>query len=224
MDLYSRPHYLFENRREAGKELSRHLDSMRFENGTVVVALSRGGVLVGSEIALRFRVPLVTFFVSKLTVPGNPEETFGAVTETGEIFLNAEMVSRYEIPDHYIQQAISSKREEILRRQRLYHHETRPQFQRKNVIVVDDGATTGATLFVSLQALRNERVRRLIVGLPVLPQELAEKVAVFADESTFLHVIPFFSSVEAYYLRFEPVSREEVLETLAQVNEGRKAA
>jgi putative phosphoribosyl transferase len=218
-------HYLFENRKDAGRKLAKRLLPRRIGKEAMVLALSPGGTLVGGEIASHFGLPLELFILNKLSVPGKPERTFGAVTESGKIFLNSEVVTRYEIPDHYIQQAILSKKNEIQDHQRLFSKERkRPNFQRKQIIVTDDGIQTGATFFAALQTLRARGVEKVITAIPVMPEELVEKIKRSSDEAVVLHTIPFFSTLDSYYLRFDPVSRDEVIATLRKANEGEKAA
>ena len=218
-------HYLFEDRNDAGKKLATRLLPRKIGKEAMVLALSPGGVVVGSEIAAAFDLPLELFILNKLSVPGRPERTFGAVTESGKIFLNADVVTRYEIPDSYIQQAILSQKREIQHHQRLLSKERkRPNFQRKEIIVVDDGVQSGATLFAALQTLRARRVERITLAIPVAPEEVAEKIKNSADEAVILHAIPFFSALENYYLRFDPVSNDATAATLQNTNEGKKAA
>src|SRR5581483_9984007 len=218
-------HYLFEDRSDAGKKLAKRLLPRQTGKEAMVLALSPGGVVVGSEIASAFNLPLELFILNKLHVPGQPQRTFGAVTESGKIFLNSDIVTRYEIPDNYIQQAILSQKREIQHHQRLLSKERkRPNFQRKEMIVVDDGVQTGATLFAALQTLRARRAEKVTLAIPVAPEDLVEKIKNGSDEAVILHAIPFFSSLENYYLRFDPVSHDEVVSTLRKINEGKKAA
>lgn len=218
-------HYLFEDRSDAGRKLAKRLLPRKIGKEAMVLALSSGGIVVGSEIASAFNLPLELFILNKLHVPGRPERTFGAVTESGKIFLNSEIVTRYEIPDNYIQQAILSQKREIRDHQRLLSKERkRPNFQRKEMIVTDDGVQTGATLFAALQTLRARGVERVTLAIPVAPEELVEKIKNGSDEAVILHAIPFFSSLENYYLRFDPISHDEVVAILRRTNEGKKAA
>lgn len=218
-------HYLFEDRKEAGRKLARRLNPRKIGKEAMVVALSPGGILVGSEIASAFGLPLELFILNKLSVPGLPGRTFGAVTESGKIFLNSDIVTRYEIPDNYIQQAILSQKRDIQHHQRLYSKERkRPNFQKKQIIVTDDGIQTGATLFAALQTLRARGAGQVTTAIPIAPDELVEKVSVASDEAVILNAIPFLSTLENYYLRFDPVSHDDVAALLQKVNEGKKAA
>ena len=218
-------HYLFEDRKEAGRKSAERILRRRFRTEAMVLALSPGGVLIGSEIASAFGLPLELFILNKLSVPGNPERTFGAVTEGGKIFLNAEVVTRYEIPDSYIQQAILSQRRKIQNHQRLYSKKRkRPNFQSKEIIVTDDGVQSGATLLAALQTLRARGAERVTTAIPVAPEEWVEKIKNASDEAIILHAIPFFSRLNDYYRRFDPVSQDEVIAIIRKANDGKKAA
>jgi predicted phosphoribosyltransferase len=218
-------HYLFEDRKEAGRKLAQRLLPRRIGKETMVLALSPGGVMVGSEIASAFHLPLELFILNKLSVPGNPERTFGAVTEGGKIFLDSEVVTRYEIPDNYIQQAILSQKRKIQDHQRLYSEKrTRPNFQSKEIIVTDDGIQSGATLLAALQTLRARGVEKVTTAIPVAPEELVEKIKNASDEAIILHALPFFSTLSSYYHRFDPLSHDEVIAIMQKTNAGKKAA
>ncbi|WDT81363.1 MAG: hypothetical protein MPW14_06350 [Candidatus Manganitrophus sp.] len=116
----NQPCSIFEDRQEAGRALAERLLHYRGDQRVLLVALSPGGVIVGKEIALSLGVPMVMFRSRKLPIPGNPRLFFGAMTEAGEICLLSDVISRYEIPDHYIQETITSKKEEILQRRRRF--------------------------------------------------------------------------------------------------------
>lgn len=223
-DSVERPGPIFKDRQEAGQALAQRLLHYRGDKELLLVALSAGGVAVGKEIALVLGAPMVLFRSRKLPIPGNPKLAFGAMTETGGICLLSDVISRYEIPDHYIQETITSKKEEILQRRRRFR-KTSVGFDLygRKVLLVDEGIASGAVLFSALQWLRAEGVGRRIVALPVIPREKLSRIKECSDESVLLHAIPSFHSVECFYRQFDPVS-DEAVDTILTALGGRKLA
>ncbi len=216
---------IFEDRPAAGRALTKHLLRYKGEPGLLILALSSGGVIVGKEIALSLKVPMAFFHSRRLPIPGHPEMAFGAMTETGAIYLLSDIISRYEIPDRYIQETIASKKEEILQRRRRFREATVGfDLCGKKVILVDEGITNGAVLISALQWLRMERVDRRIVALPVAPLEKISRINECSEESVILYITTSLRPVEQFYRRFDPVSDEVARATLSALNAGKKAA
>lgn len=216
---------IFEDRQEAGRALAQRLFHYRRNQGLLVVALSPGGVIVGKEIASSLEVPMIPFRSLRLPIPGHPEMAFGAMTEGGTICLLSDMISRYEIPDRYIQETITSKKEEILRRRRRFR-KTSVGFdlRGRKVILVDEGIAGGAVLFSALQWLRGEGVGRRIVALPVIPLEKRSRINERSEESVILYVVPSIRSVGDYYQQFDPISDETARAILSCINKRKGAA
>lgn len=221
----NQPCSIFEDRQEAGRALAERLLHYRGDQRVLLVALSPGGVIVGKEIALSLGAPMVMFRSRKLPIPGNPRLSFGAMTEAGEICLLSDVISRYEIPDHYIQETITSKKEEILQRRRRFR-KTSLGFDLggRRVILVDEGIASGAVLFSALQWLRAEGAGHRIVALPVSPQEKLSRINELSEENVVLHAVPSFHSVECYYRRYDPISDEAAHAILTSLNERKLAA
>lgn len=224
-DTPYRPYPIFEDRKEAGKALAKRLLHHQRDQGLLLVALSPGGVIVGREIALFLGAPMVSFRSKKLPIPGHPEMAFGAMTDAGAICLLSDVISRYEIPDDYIQETITSKKKEILQRRRRFR-KTSVGFdlRGRRVILVDEGIASGAILFSALQWLRAEGAGRRIVALPVIPQEKLLRIRALSEESVVLHAVPSFRSIQCYYRRFDPVSDEAARTILSTLNRGKLAA
>jgi len=224
-NLLDRSCPIFEDREEAGRALAQRLIHYQGDQGLLLVALSPGGVVVGKEIALVLGAPMVLFRSRKLPIPGHPEIAFGALTDAGTICLLSDVISRYEIPDHYIQETITSKKTEILQRRRRFRKTSVGcDLHGKKVILVDEGIAGGAVLFSALQWLRAEGAGRRIVALPVIPRERLSRIKELSEESVLLHAIPAFHSVECYYRRFDTVSEEEARTTLKSLSGGKLAA
>jgi putative phosphoribosyl transferase len=206
---------MFADRRDAGVQLISRLKEYKDQQGVIVLALPRGGVATGYEIARSLNIPLDIVIVRKIGFPGQPELGIGAVSETGTVVLNTSIISTYGVPKEYIEREVSRQKEEISRRVKLYRKGKRlPSLEGRTVILVDDGVATGATMKSAIATLKEENLKKLIVALPVAPpgvvKELEQMVDVFICIET-----PFdFMAVGSYYHDFTQVSDEEVINLL----------
>jgi len=206
---------MFSDRRDAGVQLASRLKEYKGRPGVLALALPRGGVATGYEIAHYLNVPLDIVIVRKIGFPGQPELGIGAVSETGTVVLNESIISTYGVPKDYIEREISKQEKEISRRVELYRKGKRlPSLEGKTVILVDDGVATGATMKAAITTLKEEKLKKLIVALPVAPAGMADEIGQMAD--TFICIeTPFdFMAVGAYYHDFTQVSDEEVVDLL----------
>jgi putative phosphoribosyl transferase len=206
---------MFSDRKDAGVQLTSRLKEYKDRAGVLVLALPRGGVVTGHEIARFLNVPLDIVIVRKIGFPGQPELAIGAVSETGTVVLNESIISTYGVPKDYIEREISRQKEEISRRIKLYRKGKKlPSLEGKSIILVDDGVATGASIKAAITTLREEKLRKLIVALPVAPPGVADELEQMVD--TFICIeTPFdFMAVGAYYRDFTQVTDEEVIELL----------
>jgi putative phosphoribosyl transferase len=206
---------MFNDRRDAGVQLSSRLEEYKGQTGVLVLALPRGGVATGYEIAHYLKVPLDIVIVRKIGFPGQPELAIGAVSETGRVVLNESIISTYGVSKDYIEREISQQKKEISRRAELYRKGKRLRsLEGKSIILVDDGVATGATMKAAITTLKEERLKKLIVALPVAPAGMADEIEQMAD--TFICIeTPFdFMAVGAYYHDFTQVTDEEVIDLL----------
>ncbi|OGW52482.1 MAG: phosphoribosyltransferase [Nitrospirae bacterium RBG_13_43_8] len=206
---------MFNDRRDAGVQLASRLEEYKGQTGVLVLALPRGGVATGYEIAHYLKVPLDIVIVRKIGFPGQPELAIGAVSETGRVVLNESIISTYGVSKDYIEREVSQQKKEISRRAELYRKGKRlPSLEGKTIILVDDGVATGATMKAAIITLKEEKLKKLIVALPVAPVGMADEIEQMAD--TFICIeTPFdFMAVGAYYQDFTQVSDEEVIDLL----------
>lgn len=206
---------MFNDRSDAGVRLALRLEEYKGQAGVLVLALPRGGVATGFEIAHYLKVPLDIVIVRKIGFPGQPELAIGAVSETGTVVLNESIVSTYGVSKDYIEREVSHQKIEISRRAELYRKgKILPSFEGKTIILVDDGVATGATMKAAITTLKQEKLKNLIVALPVAPASTADEIKQMAD--TFVCIeTPFdFMAVGAYYDDFTQVSDEEVIDLL----------
>lgn len=214
----------FANREEAGKLLAAELSEYGGQK-PVVLGIPRGGIVVAREIARALDGELDIVLAHKLRTPGYQELAMGSVAEDGKVFLNREVVAAVGTEDAYIQQEKARQMVEIKRRIELFRR-VRPKVTLKEriVIVADDGVATGATTQAALWAVRLEQPRKLIAAMPVGTEDTIARLAEDVDEMVCLRVPPLFAAVGQFYLRFEPVEDDEVLEILQkeQVRRGGK--
>ncbi len=203
---------VFRDRIEAGMRLADKLMHYSAGRDVMVLALPRGGVVVGFTVARALGVPLDVFIVRKIGFPGQPELAIGAVSETGVRVLSDEILQRYGIPVSYLETEIPRQEEEIARRIDLYRSgKPLPALEGKTAILVDDGVATGSTLKAAIETLQQEKLKRLVVGVPVAPRDTRAELEGMVDELVCLFSPPDFIAVGAYYGDFSQTSDDEVV-------------
>ncbi len=212
---------LFKDRREAGCRLAEKLTAYKNKKDVLVLALPRGGVVIGYEIACLLNCPLDILIVRKLGFPGQPELAIGAVSETGGISLNRRIIEAYGVPEEYINGEIARQKEEIKRRVGSYRAgRNAPSLIGKNIILVDDGVATGATMKAAISTLREDDIARLVAALPVASVDAERDIRGMVDELVCLVVPPDFMAVGDYYRDFRQVEDEEVICLLKEGDRG----
>jgi putative phosphoribosyl transferase len=208
---------IFDDRHEAGRLLARRLVHLRGEN-PVVLALPRGGVPVGVEIAKLLKAPLDVILVRKIGVPGQPELALGAVVDgaRGHIVVNREVMAMLGISETYLDQQRERQLAEIERRRTLYLGD-RPYLdvEDRTVIVVDDGIATGSTVLAAVQAVKQAKPRRVVLAVPVAPAETMRELSEQVDEAVCLMTPARFGAISRFYVDFRQLSDEEVVGYLA---------
>ncbi len=210
----------FANREEAGRLLAAELSEYRNQN-VVVLGIPRGGTVPAREIASALDAELDIVLARKLRMFGFEELAIGSVAEDGKLFLNQEVVGEWGVKDAYIQQEKAHQLAEIKRRTELFRR-VRPKVPLKGriVIVTDDGVATGATAQAALWSVRLEQPKKLVVAMPVGPDDTIRRLAEDVDEMLCLRVPPLFSAVGQFYEQFNPVEDEDVLRILGNVGKG----
>ena len=205
---------LFADRADAGDRLAARLEKYRTEQ-PVVLALPRGGVVVGAEVARALGAPLDVVVVRKLGAPGNPEFALGAMAR-GEIVLNEEIAAD-RLPPGYLDRVIRSEARELDRRESLYRGGRAPvPVEDRTVIVVDDGLATGSTAAAAVKALRRLAPRHVVVAVPVGAADSVARLARLADDVVCLHAPADFRAVSLWYDVFDQTSDAAVVDLLAR--------
>lgn len=206
---------MFIDRKDAGTQLAGRLKGYLEKKGALVLALPRGGVVTGAEIARLLRMPLDVLIVRKIGHPLQPELAIGAVSETGTVELNQSIIAASGVPKAYIDEQVSTQKKEIARRVELYRGgKGIAPLEGRTIILVDDGIATGATLKAAIATLRKAKIERLVVAVPVAPPETAGEIKRMADEFICMETPSSFMAVGAHYQDFDQVTDDEVVELL----------
>ncbi len=207
---------LFLDRFDAGLQLARKLMSYRHEK-PFVIALPRGGVVVGYEVARDLEAPLDVLVVRKLGAPGQPELGMGAIAPNGIRLLNQEIMKMLKVTETELEASTQQETAEMDRRIQTYRDgRPEPDLSGKTVIIVDDGLATGFTARAAIQAIRKQKPRLVVLAVPVCALDTTEALRPEVDDLVFVHAPMDFLSVGAWYKQFNPVSDEEVINLLRQ--------
>ena len=213
----------FSDRLEAGQLLGNELKTLRGKRA-VVLGIPRGGLIIASALSQALEAELDIVLSHKLGAPSNPELAIGAISEDGKLFLDEKLIERLNVKNTYVEQAKTVQQVEIARRAGQYRAIcSKVPLQGRVVVVTDDGLATGATMQASLRAVRQEQPAKLIAAVPVGPEDTVRKLAQDTDEMLCLRSPPLFCAVGEFYMRFEQIEEQEVLEILKEAYARRSA-
>jgi putative phosphoribosyl transferase len=211
---------LFADRNEAGRRLAQRLVHFR-DSRPVVLALPRGGVPVGFEVARQLDAPLDLVLVRKIGAPQQPELAVGAVVDgaRAETVVNEVIVRELGVSKRWLEEETARQLGEIERRRALYLADRpRVPVAGRVAIVVDDGIATGATMEAALHATRRAGPERLVLAVPVAPSDTIERLRPQCDEVVCLATPTLFAAIGAFYQRFDQLSDGEVVDLLRQAS------
>jgi predicted phosphoribosyltransferase len=206
---------ILKNRSEAGKKLAEKIMDVVNEKNVIILAIPRGGVIIGKEIAKKLRCSLDVIISKKITPPSSPEYAIGAITHDGTIY-QGENWDRFSRELNF-EDEVNKKRLEVQRRLEEYRGSSDYEFDNKTVILVDDGIATGATVIVLLKWLSNQNISRLILAVPVVPIDTFKKMKPMVDSIIALDIPTEFYAVGQFYKEFEQVSDEAVMTILSNL-------
>lgn len=208
---------LFIDRREAGRILATLLMKYANRQDVLVLALPRGGVPVGFEVAQALKAPLDVFIVRKLGVPGHDELAMGAIATGGVRVVNDDVVNSLGLGAEVIDAVAAREEKELERRERIYRGaRVAPDVHGRTLILVDDGLATGSTMRAAVAALRKQAPARIVVAVPVAAPETCEEFKKEVDEVVCAATPRMFNGVGRWYEDFSQTTDEEVHELLAQ--------
>lgn len=208
---------MFQDRQDAGRQLAASLTKYKNNKSAIVIALPRGGVVVGYEVAKSLNLPLDVICPRKIGAPYNPEFAIGAVTETGQPIFNWDVIAELGIPKDYLDQEAKKEAQQSQRRLSLFRKNLPPRnLKGKIVIIVDDGLATGATMHAAIKSARFEGAETIVLAVPVSPIDTLSRIQSEVDEAVCLDTPPFFHAIGQFYEEFYQVEDEEVLKLLAK--------
>ncbi len=200
----------FEDRAEAGRLLAAELKLHHLPRGRIILALARGGVPVGFEVARAFAAPLDVLVVRKLGVPWQPELAMGAIAG-GSVVLDRRLIQQLGLSQAEIDSIVARERTELERREKLYRDgRPAPSLRGKTVVLVDDGLATGSTMVAAARHVRTSKPSRLIIAVPVGPAQADRRMKGECDEYVCLATPEPFGAVGPWYFEFGQLSDMEV--------------
>lgn len=206
----------FRDRRDAGRQLASELTGYAAEH-PVVLALPRGGVPVGYEVARALDAPLDVWVVRKIGVPWHPELGVGAVEESGTVYLERGMLAALGLSESELAEVIEKERAEVQRRVKSFRGDAgRPRVAGQTVLLVDDGIATGGTVRAALRAIRAQGPKRVVLAVPVAAHETLEELASEVDQTVCLLSPRSMHAIGLWYQDFRQVSSREVVHLLDQ--------
>ncbi len=207
----------YADRADAGRRLAAHLTNYAGRGDVLVLALPRGGVPVGYEVARALDVPLDVFVVRKIGLPWQEELAVGAIASGGGVVLNDDVVRISGITRDQLDRVTRAEEAELHRREEQYRGERPfPDVNGKTVILVDDGLATGATMRAAVEALRGEGPARVIVAVPVAAAETCQRLQSLADDVVCAMTPDPFEAVGLWYHDFSQTTDAEVQDLLSR--------
>ena len=207
----------FRNRRDAGRRLAAELRTYANRSDVIVLALPRGGVRVGYEVATALVVPLDVFVVRKLGLPWHEELAMGALASGGVRILDDDLIRVARVSTEDLERVTAAEQVELERRERRYRGDRPfPELTGKTVLLVDDGLATGSTMRAAVAALRQEVPRSIVVAVPVAAPATCDAFRDIADDIVCAETPEPFRAVGLWYDDFSQTTDEEVHELLIQ--------
>lgn len=205
---------IFKDRQDAGMKLAEILLKYKDEH-PIIIALPRGGVVLGYEVAKILKAPLDIIVPRKIGAPHSPEFGIGAIAPRLVVVLNDKMIEYLNISKQELEKTIEKETKEMNRRIELYRKNL-PEFdlKGKTVIIVDDGIATGITTQAAVLSIKLLNPKKIILAVPVCPPDTTNKFDQHVDDFICMHVIPDFYAVGAYYDNFSQITDEEVIDLL----------
>jgi len=208
---------MFEDRQEAGKKLAQELLVYKDKKNLLVLAIPRGGVVVGKELSRALNCPLDVLVTKKIGAPGNPELAIGAVGPKGLMVLNKDLALRTGADQKYLDDQKKVKSGEVRRKMRLFNKRKRViDLKGKRVILTDDGIATGATIEVAIKWIKAQKPKKVVLAVPVAAPDSLAKLTPLVDEVVCLEKPFFFAAVGQFYQTFPQTTSEEVVNLLKE--------
>lgn len=207
----------FQNRSAAGRRLAQDLQAYAGRDDVLVLAVPRGGVPVGYEVAKALGAELDVLIARKLGLPRHPELAMGAIASGGALYLNPDVIAMSGVTQQEIEAVLADERIELQRRETQYR-EARPpmRIDGRVIIIVDDGIATGASMRAAVMALRTQHPQRIVVAVPVAPPGARQRLNDIVDDFVCVLTPDPFYAVGQFYETFDQTSDDEVRRLLAR--------
>lgn len=207
---------IFEDRRDAGKQLARVLKEYEGKKDTVAIGLPRGGVITAAVVAEELNLPLDIVVPRKIGAPGHEEFALGALCEEGNTILDQSTVDYLQVSKEYLDAKIAEEKAEAQRRLKKYRGNRPPlDLKGKTAILIDDGIATGSTMRAAIASAKRKGAKKVVVAVPVTARDSAKTISSEADELIYLDAPLFFDAVGRFYNTFEQTEDGEVVEIMS---------
>ncbi|MBI3034726.1 phosphoribosyltransferase [Candidatus Woesearchaeota archaeon] len=209
----------FKDRHEAGIKLAEKLEEYKNSKDVIVLAIPRGGVETGYEIARFLNVKLDIVVTKKIGLHGDEEFAIGSVGPDKKVMLNQETIRIYNVPEEYISRQKREIGKEIERRYKVYKGRYQLQnLKNKIVILTDDGIATGFTTKAAVSYAKSQNPKKIILAVPVSPSDFSNEIKKEVDEFVCLHSTSLFFSISQFYDNFPQLTDEQVKNYLNKAN------
>ena len=207
---------LFKDREQAGRQLAEKLQKYKGKD-TLILAIPRGGLVIGFALAKALGAPLDIIVTKKIGYPGDPEYAIGAVGPNKAVIVNEDAAK--DVPKEYIDEQVKEISAAINEKYRKYKGKVEiPNLKDKIVILTDDGVATGSTIKVSIELIKQQHPKKIVVAIPVGPPETIHEIAQQVDEIICLEQPTTFFAIGAFYDNFPQVEDEEAITYLKEAN------
>jgi len=206
---------MFNNREEAGRILAEKLVVEIKTKEGIVLAIPRGGIVIGKQLSRKLNLPLDVLVTKKIPAPGNPELAIGAVGEEGIVFFDEQLCQSLCVTQVYKKKIVEEKKKE-LEDKKIFFRKGKPplDLKDKTVIITDDGVATGATMLAAIRVVKTQKPKEVIVAIPVVALDTLPKLQAEADKVIYLEAPEMFFAVGQFYKEFNQVTDEEVINIL----------
>ena len=204
----------FKDRQQAGKLLAKKLQKYKGKD-TIILAIPRGGLVIGFELAKALNAPLDILVTKKIGYPGDPEYAIGAVGPNDTVIVT----EREGIEKSYIDEQVKKITAAIHEKYKKYKGKVEiPQLKGKTVIIADDGIATGSTMVISIEIVKQQKPKKVVIAIPVGPPETIDKLNKQVDEVICLEQPEVFFAIGEFYEYFPQVEDEEAIKYLKEAN------
>lgn len=206
---------MFQDRQQAGELLAERLKQFARQKDTIVVGITRGGTVVSSALARKLHLHHFCIVIKKIGAPYNIELALGAIGPKGVTYWDRQLIKRYSVSAKFKQELKTNKKREQQKLEKLFPKTvTTENVQNKTILLVDDGVATGATVLCAVKYFKKEKVKKLILAVPVISKRTYSDIRLLFDSIVALETPQEFSAVGQFYQDFPQIENEEVIKFL----------